>query len=365
MIVTKGTLDNVRRLAEGGNAVAFAPSTVDWSSGAGVDAPHLVALGSVGFEPLWLFYRSDLEIARIPDLSGRKVVTEGTGTTSDYAGRMLIEKNGLAGEVELQPLAGQTAKALVQGFAARTIDAGFVTGDVNSPVVASMLNADGAKFLSFDRAEAYAGLIPGVTALLAPEGVFDLVRNVPPQDAQLLAATTCLIAHESLNPAVVPMLLVAAENVRQKRTTFSTTVTFPNTEHVTLPVHSAARRYFNQGEIGLSKFLPYKVTRFLNHLGFFVLPVLAVAVMVLKFVPVGLRIWGGFRLKGLFKQLEAVEKGQAAGDDLSKLVADLDRIDRASAAMFVPRSTVHDYIDFRQFLHDMRERVEKQDGTGP
>ena len=31
---------------------------------------------------------------------------------------------------------------LVQGFAARTIDAGFVTGDVNSPVVASMLNAD-------------------------------------------------------------------------------------------------------------------------------------------------------------------------------------------------------------------------------
>jgi hypothetical protein len=32
--------------------------------------------------------------------------------------------------------------------------------------------------------------------------------------------------------------------------------------------------------------------------------------------------------------------------------------------MFVPRSTVHDYIDFRQFLHDMRERVEKKDSRG-
>jgi hypothetical protein len=32
-------------------------------------------------------------------------------------------------------------------------------------------------------------------------------------------------------------------------------------------------------------------------------------------------------------------------------------IDKSSARIFVPRSVVHDYIDFRRFLHDMRERV--------
>jgi hypothetical protein len=62
--------------------------------------------------------------------------------------------------------------------------------------------------------------------------------------------------------------------------------------------------------------------------------------------------------------LEAVEKAWAAGVDSQTLLADLDRIDRGTATMFVPRSIVHDYIDFRQFLHDMRERVRVQDPAG-
>jgi hypothetical protein len=290
-------------------------------------------------------------------------VTEGWGTSSEHAARILIDNNGLTGDVEFQPLAAQTAKALLQGFAARTIDAGFVTGEVSSPIVQGLLDADDVKFLSFDRADAYAELIPGVTKIVAPEGAFDLARNVPSQDAQLLANTTCLIAHESIHHAVVPMLLVTAENIRQRSTTFSTSVTFPNSEHVTLPLASSARRYFRQGEVGLSKFLPYNVTRFLNHLGLLVLPTLTVVVVLLKLGPVALRLWVGFQLKRSLRQLVAVEKGHAAGDDVSELLTDLDRIDRATVAIFVPLSMVHDYIDFRQFLHDMRERVEKQDST--
>jgi TRAP-type uncharacterized transport system substrate-binding protein len=364
VIVTEGVLDNMQRLAAGGNVVAFAPSTVNRRGDAGIDTSHLVTLGSVAFEPLWLFYRSGLDIVRIPDLAGKKVVTGGRGTVSDYVALALIEHNGLAGEVELQRITGQTAESLAEAFAAATIDAAFVTGEASSPVVRAMLDADGVTLVSFGRAEAYARLISGVTTLVAPEGVFDLARNVPPQDAHLLSAATCLVANDSLHRAVVPMLLIAVENDRRKTTTFSTTITFPSNEHVTLPLDSAAQRYFSQGETGLSKFLPYKVTRFLNHLGFVVLPLLTVAVVLLKIVPTGLRVWGGLRLKGLLKSLEAVEKGHAACADRSKLLADLDRIDLASAKMFVPRSTVHDYIDFRQFLHDMRERVEKKDGRG-
>ena len=63
-------------------------------------------------------------------------------------------------------------------------------------------------------------------------------------------------------------------------------------------------------------------------------------------------------IKGLLKKLEVVEKGNAAGEDRATLLEQLDLIDRTSAKMFVPRSIVHDYIDVRQFLHDMRERVE-------
>ena len=119
----------------------------------------------------------------------------------------------------------------------------------------------------------------------------------------------------------------------------------------------AAGRYYEQGAKGLSKFLPYKVTRWLNHLGFVVLPLLALAVVLVKIVPLILKIWISIKLTGFFKRLEEVEKSHAAGGDRPTLLAELDALDRASAAIFVPRSSLPNYIDFRQFLHDMRERV--------
>ncbi len=363
VIPTKSTLDSVQKLSEVSNAVAFGPSTVGSMGEAGIDVSQLVSLGSVGLEPLWLFFRSDLEISRIRDLAERRVVTESIGTSSEHVARQLIESNGVDEQVVLQPIDRLTADVLQQGFTEKSIDAAFVAGDINSPIVESMLNFGEARFLSFDRGAAYAELIPGVTTVLAPEGVFNLERNIPQQDAQLLANTTCLIAHDSLHPSVVPMLLIAAENVRQHRKTFSNAGTFPNSDDLTLPLDPAARRYFKQGETGLSKFLPYNVTRYLNYLGFFVIPLLTAVVVLLKLVPAGLRMWGNFRLRKLFKQLETVEKGHAAGQETSKLIADLDRIDEASAAIFVPLSTVQDYIDFRQFLHDMRERIQASDSA--
>jgi TRAP-type uncharacterized transport system substrate-binding protein len=357
VIATDGTIDNLRRLADGGAAVAFAPATLEELTAGSLDPSRLVTLGSVDFEPMWLFHRGDLDVGSIADLAGRRVATAGAGTNSDLVARRLFELDGVTDEVELQSHAGETAETIVGQLAAAEIDAVFATGTADSPFVHAMLDTEGVAFLSVERGEAYAALVSGVTTLVIPEGVLDLARNVPPENAHLLATTTCLVADEGLHPAVVAMLLEAAEQARRTETTFSTDARFPSGEYVTLPLDAAARRYFSQGKTGLSRYLPYKVTRFLNHLGFLVLPALTVAVVLLKVVPLALRVVGNFRLRRLLKQLEAVEKAHAAGADRATLVADLDRIDRASAKMFAPMSIVHDYIDFRQFLHDMRERV--------
>ena len=106
--------------------------------------------------------------------------------------------------------------------------------------------------------------------------------------------------------------------------------------------------------------MPYQIVRILNHLGFFVLPILTVAVVLLKGVPVVLKIIGSMQMKAWFRRLESVEKRHAAGGDPRQLLEELDSVDRDSAKAFVPRSIVSEYIDFRQFLHDMRDRVESK-----
>jgi hypothetical protein len=225
------------------------------------------------------------------------------------------------------------------------------------PAINNLLIDQDLGVLSFERADAYQALDPGITKLVAPQGIFDLANNIPPEDLVLLSATTNLVTLDSFYPGAVPLLLRAASDVHDRQRIITAGESFPSAQNVSLPLKPAARRYYEQGEKGLSKFLPYKVTRWLNHLGFVVLPLLALAVVLVKIVPLILKIRISIKLTGFFKRLEEVEKSNAGGGDQPALLAELDALDRASATIFVPRSNLSNYIDFRQFLHDMRERV--------
>jgi len=344
--ITDGGFDNVKRLAAGADdTVAFAPSNIEHVVGDSIDTSHLVSLGSVAYEPLWLFYQSELEIRKISDLAGLRVATGAKSSVIHYVARFLFELNGISDQVKIQPSEGQTprtvAKALVEG----QIDAAFAIGGPASPAIKDLLVDEDLGVLSFERADAYQALDPGITKLVAPEGIFDLAANIPPEDLVLLSATTNLVTLDSFYPGAVPLLLRAATEVHDQQRIVTAGESFPSAQNVSLPLKRAARRYYDQGEKGLSKFLPYKVTRWLNHLGFVVLPLLALAVVLVKIVPLLLKIW------------ISITQSHAAGGDRPTLLAELDALDRASATIFVPRSSLPKYIDFRQFLHDMRERV--------
>lgn len=170
--------------------------------------------------------------------------------------------------IEVVPLPGRTSERALDGFASGKIDAVFVSGQAASTVVASMLHSELATLLSLDRAVAYSKRISGTTVIQAPEGVFDFARNVPARNAQTLGNATCLVAHENIDRNIVPMLLVSVENVLRDSPSLFSSEHFPSSRHLTLPLEPAARRFFRQGEVGLSKYLPYQIVRILNHLGF-------------------------------------------------------------------------------------------------
>ena len=360
VVVTDGGLDNLEKLAAGApNAIGFAPSNIEHAVGAGVDASELVSLGSVAYEPLWLFHNADLEINGIGDLAGLRVGIGGRNTVVGFVAQKLLASSAVVVSISEFESPESASDALIAG----DVDACFLIGAHDSPVISGLLGADSVTFTSVDRADAFAARMQGLAKLVAPEGLFDLARNVPPEDAELLAATTNLVTRADLHPAVAPMVLNAAAAVHTGGI-FSAGSTFPSEDDVSLPLKSSAKRYFTQGEKGLSNVLPYPVVRFLNHLGFVVLPLLTVTLIILKAAPMALKLWFTIKLMGYFRRLVAVEKAHADGGDPSELLARLDEIDGASVTMFVPRSRVHDYIDLRQFLHDMRGRLMSQDDPG-
>lgn len=358
VVLTDGGMDNMRRLVDGANdTVAFAPSNLEKAVDPPIDAEHLVSLGSVAYEPLWFFFRSDLEVGGLKDVALLTVATDDDNTVVEWLAMRLLEVNGVRDTVDFAGDPGATPGDTVEALLDGTIDGVFAMGVPTAPAIEELLHADGISMLSFRRADAYVALTPGLEKLVVPEGVFDLARNIPPEETQLLSATTNLISSDSLHPSVIPVLLGAASRINEGQNALARGDTFPSPEGVSLPLARAAVRYFDQGETGLAKHVPYGLVRYLRHLGWVVLPLFVLAIALVKFLPIVLKIWTSIRLSGLYKRLESVEKADAAGDDPADLLAHLQEIDDASSGIFIPRSKLAEYIDFRQFVHDMRERI--------
>lgn len=358
VVTTDGGMDNIRRLVDSDEAtVAFAPSNLELAIHPPIDSEHLVTLGGVAFEPFWFFYRSDLKVGGLRDVARLTVATGDDDSVVGWLATRLLDINGVLEAVDFVAEIGTTPKATADALLGGVIDGVFAMGLPTTPTISSFLHTDGISVLSFNRADAYAALTPGLTKLVAPEGVFDLARNVPPEDAQLLAATTNIVSTDAIHPIVVSTLLGAARSIHENQNIFAGARTFPTPDGVSLPLHKAAVRFYDQGETGLAKHVPYTVARYLRHFGGVVLPLLALAVILIKFLPVVLKIWITVRLAVLYKRLVSVEKADAGGDDRADLLAQLQEIDDASSGIFVPRSKLAEYIDFRQFIHDMRDRI--------
>lgn len=358
--ITMGGIDNARRLALGTeNTVALAPSNIENLLGHEVEIDDLVSLGSIAFEPFWLFSRSEFEVEAIADLAGLRVATGATGAVTQHMAAVLLTSNNVVDQVEIVAVDDQSpessAAALIDGRA----DAVFAAGTPASAVIKELLGHPDIRCLSFDRAEAYEAWYPGIARIVVPEGIADLGNNLPGEDLVLLSATTNLLALDDLYPGVIPLLLKAVVAIDDRRRFTTSSTTFPNSENTSVPLDRAAARLYDHGETGLGKHLPYKVNRWLSHLGFVVLPLLALTMLLIKIVPVGMKLLGRLRLMSMLKVLEEVEKEHAAGVDPKELLEKLDDLDRRTASIFVPLATLHDYIDVRQFMHDMRERVSR------
>jgi uncharacterized protein len=362
--VTDGGFDNLELLAANPDGtVAFAPSNMENVVDDSVNTDDLVSLGSIAWEPFWLFYRAEHEISDIPDLAGLTVSTGPRGTVVDFIGTEMLRANDVLDRVEIPSSDGLTPETVTESLLDGGIDAAFAAGSPAAPIIRDLLANENVSVLSFERAAAYEARFPSIATITIPRGVIDFGRDLPSEDLALLSVTTNLVALDDLYPAAVPLLLEAVARADTRRRLTTETARFPSGENTSLPLDRAASRYYEHGERGLGKVLPYKVTRWLNHVGLVVLPLLVLTMLLIKTVPVGMKIWGRFHLMSMLKVLEFVEKGQAAGADPKELLDKLDELDRRTATIFVPRSTLHDYIDIRQFMHDMRERIAETAGT--
>jgi TRAP transporter TAXI family solute receptor len=360
-----GSLQNIERLENDEAQVGFVQGGVIEPKGNPDEEDRdsqLVSLGSVFFEPVWVFYRGDhgdRRFDRLTDLKGKRIAIGQEGSGVRQLAQQLLSANEIKPGDHLLPLSGlKAAEELQQG----RIDAAFIIAAENAPVVQVLLRSPGVKVMSFAQAEAYQRRFPFLTKLTLPQGVADLVRDYPPHDVTLLAPTANLVVRDDLHPALQSLLLQAATEVHGRAGFFQRAGEFPVYKDRLLPLSPEAARYFKSGPPFLQRYLPFWLAVLIDRLMVLLIPIFALMIPLLKVAP-AIYSWRVrtkvFRCYGELKYLEEDLRLRFEPARLAEYRARLDALDDEARGLRVPLAFADLVYTLREHVNLVREALKK------
>ncbi len=352
---TAGSVQNISLLREGEVSIALAQGGIETPR---VDADGDVALqslGSVYYEPLWLFHRRDHEVRDLRDLAGQRVAVgpEGSGTRALVM--RLLADNGLVTNDAWYAMGGQVA---VDALRAGELDAVFLVISAQSPLVEQLLRNPEIIAADFARADAYARRYRFLNSLVMPEGALDLAANIPTRAVRLLAPAANLVVHPDLHPAIVDLLLQAASEVHRDGGWFEGRAEFPQPALLAFPLSSEADRFYKHGPPFLQRFLPFWAASLVDRLKVMLLPLLVLLFPLIKVMP-PIYTWRmRARVYRWYDELEQAEAGLADGSHEAAWVHDeLDRIESEVRRVNVPLSFTDQLYHLRQHIELVRRQT--------
>lgn len=321
-----GSMENLQRLLDEDDDTAVA--LVQSGTANGVNLQRLQSLGHLYFEPLWVFYRSRQELDRLTQLKGLRLAVGAEGSGTRKLALQLLESNGVdAKNATLLPLDGLSAVAALQS---RQVDVVFLVGSERSAAVWSLLYTEGVRLMSFSHAEAYVRLFPHLARLTLPQGAIDMTRNIPARDVTLVSPMATLVAHESVHPALLQLLLQAAQEVHGEAGIFQRPGEFPRIDQTDFPISPEAARFYKSGKPFLQRYLPFWAANLIDRMVVMLVPIFALLIPIMKFAPM-LYSWRVrsriYRRYGELKFLEAEVEAWPQRHSRAEWLEKLDRIE--------------------------------------
>ena len=363
---TRGSLDNLRALrdpkrdvdlgfVQGGSSEAA--RMADEQKG-GVP---LESLGSLFFEPLWIFYRSPGPLADLRALRGLRVNLGARGSGTPGLMRKLLAANGIdredlkASNLDLTPA--------VVALLGDELDALAFTSAPESPIVQMLLQTPGVRLLEFPQAEAYARRFPFLSPVVLPRGVADLARDVPSRDVPLLATTTSLLAREGTHPALVQLFVQAASEIHGGAGWISRAGRFPSPQHSEFPLAHEAERYYRSGPPLLQRYLPFWLANLIDRMWVVLFSLIAVVIPLSRVVPPLYEFRVRSRIFRWYRQLRQIEDRLGRDDTpAAELLAELDRLETKARGITVPLSHADELYELRSHIALVRGRLRQASG---
>lgn len=357
-----GSVENIERLQAktDGADVAFVQGGTSEPTG----SQDLLSLGSLYYEPLWVFYieqvyhSSRSQLNRLTDLRGKRLAIGAKGSGTRLVTLQLLDDNAVtAPPAALFPLSGQdAADALLQG----DVDAAFFIASPRSATVRKLLVASGIKLMSFERAEAYTRIHRDLSTVTLPQGAIDLGENIPANDAVLLAPTANLVVRSDFHPALIDLLLQAATEVHAAGDLFERSGEFPSPKFLEYPLNPEAKRYYKRGRSFLQRYLPFWAANFVDRMAVMLIPLIAILLPLVRVVPPAYKWRIRRKIYRWYRDVQAVDVSLREERSLKRLteyMTELDKIEDGVTGISTPLAYVDQVYNLRVHIHLVREKL--------
>jgi TRAP-type uncharacterized transport system substrate-binding protein len=372
---TLGSGENLRLLLDEKENVQIAfvrggsgDSRRDAAAKAGKDPDSVdegvVSLGSMFYEPLWLFYREaaakkvakDGVLREIPQLRGLKVNTGARGSGIGGVMGRVLRANLMDNEDIVRSQLDITPA--VTGLLAGDLDVVALVSAPESPLVQMLLQTPGIRLFEFAQGEAYGRRYRFLNTVSLPRGVVDLSRNVPPADVELIASTASLVARENLHPALAQLFVQAASRIHSRGGWIARPGQFPSAQNSEFPLARDAERYYRTGPPLMQRYLPFWLANFIDRMWVALFSIVAVLVPLARIVPPLYQFRIRSRIFRWYRDLRQIEEELARGGPATAdLLERVDRLDGKVERIMVPLAYTDELYALRSAIALVRSRL--------
>ncbi len=356
ILKSEGSLENLRRLADPKFRVDIGFVQGGVSDGQNIE--KLASLGSISYQPLLIFYRSEAPLDLLSRFSGKRLAIGPEGSGTRILALALLKANGIepGGATTLSDLDADGAEdALLYG----RIDAAFMMGDDSSrKVMHNLLLAPDVRLFDFTQASGYTRRIGYLNKLELPKGSIDFGKDIPQADIHLIGPTVELIARSDLHPALSDLLIEAAQEVHGNAGLFKHRGEFPAPIEHEFHISADALRYYKSGKSFIYRNLPFRVASMVNRVLVVFVPTIIVLFPVLRLIPALYRWRIRMRIYRWYRELLALERdviSREASGEREALLGRIDHIESEVNKMKVPASFADQFYVLRGhiiFVHE-------------
>jgi len=358
ILKSEGSLENLERLENPSFRVDVGFVQTGVAKGRNID--KLVSLGSISYQPLYIFYRSSKPLELLSQFKGKRIAVGEGGTGTQVLSLELLALNGIVrgGATELLEMDDEdAAKALLEG----KIDAAFMMSDsTSSKTMRDFRLKQDIRLYDFTQADAYSRRITHLNKIVLPKGSFDFGKNIPTHDVSLVSPTVELIARADLHPALSDLLLEAATEVHSRQGLTQKRGEFPAMLEHEYKISPDATRFYKSGKGFLYKYLPFWMASLVNRILVVFVPMILILIPGLRSIPAIYRWRMRLRLLRWYRALLILEEGlvgHITPEKRAELIERLNEIEETVNNLKVPASFADQFYALRSHVLIVRERL--------